>query len=49
VRRGKNNLHVTDWISVDGDQAGLQLFIPIDDTSSTRPGGQLNDLRALCV
>lgn len=46
VRQGKNRLQVTDWIPSRGDQAGLQLFILIDDTSNTSLGGQLDDLRA---
>src|SRR5271167_1373288 len=32
VRQGKNNLQVTGWIPARGDQAGLQLFVLIDDT-----------------
>jgi hypothetical protein len=46
VRQGKNNLQVTGWIPARGDQAGLQLFILIDDTCDTTLGGQLDDLRA---
>ena len=46
VRQGKNNLQVTGWIPAKGDQAGLQLFILIDDTCNTSLGGQLDDLRA---
>jgi hypothetical protein len=45
VRQGKNRLQVTDWIAARGDQAGLQLFILIDDTSDTSLGSQLGDLR----
>jgi hypothetical protein len=46
VRQGKNNLQVTDWIPARGDQAGLQLFILIDDTCDTSLGSQLDDLRS---
>lgn len=46
VQQGKNNLQVTDWIPAKGDQAGMQLFILIDETCDTSLGGQLDDLRA---
>ena len=46
VQQGKNRLQVTDWIPERGDQAGLQLFILIDDTSNTSIGGPFDDLRA---
>lgn len=45
VRQGKNSLQVTDWIPARDNQAGLQLFILIDDTSDTSLGSQLGDLR----
>ncbi len=45
VRQGNNRLRVTDWIPSRGEQAGLQLFILIDDTSETSLGSQLNDIR----
>lgn len=45
VRQGKNSLQVTDWIPAREEQAGLQLFILIDDTSDTSLGSQLGDLR----
>lgn len=45
VRQGKNNLQVTDGIPARDDRAGLQLFILIDDTSSTTLGSHLGDLR----
>ncbi len=45
VRQGKNRLQVTDWIPARNEQAGLQLFILIDDTSDTSLGSQLGDLR----
>jgi hypothetical protein len=36
---------VTDWIPAREEQAGLQLFILVDDTSDTSLGMQLGDLR----
>ncbi len=45
VRQGKNQLQITDWIPARNEQAGLQLFILIDDTSDTTLGSQLGDLR----
>jgi hypothetical protein len=45
VRQGKNNLPVVAWIPSRGEQAGLQLFILIDDTSNTSLGSQLSDVR----
>lgn len=45
VRQGKTDLPVTAWIPSRGEQAALQLFILIDDTSDTSLGLQLNDLR----
>lgn len=45
VRQGRNRLQVTDWIPARGDQAGLQLFILIDDTSDTGVGSHLDEVR----
>jgi len=45
VQQRKDNLPVTHWIPSRGEQAGLQLFILIDDTSDTSLGLQLEDLR----
>jgi len=36
---------VTDWIPAQGDRAALELFILIDDESSTSLGSQLEDIR----
>jgi hypothetical protein len=46
VKQGKERLPVTEWVTVRGDRAGLDLFILIDDASSTSLGSHLNDLRA---
>src|SRR6266567_6763309 len=46
VYQGKDRLQVTDWTPLTGDRAGLQLFILIDDSSSTSLGSQLDDIRA---
>lgn len=46
VKQGKNRLRVTDWTAARGDQAGLDLFILIDDSSDTSLGSQLGDLSA---
>jgi hypothetical protein len=45
VKNGKNRLPVTEWVAAKGDHAGLELFILIDDTSTTSLGVQLEDLR----
>ena len=36
---------VTEWTPLQGGRAGLQLFLLIDDSSSTELGSQLEDLR----
>ena len=46
VGQNKNGLKVTEWIPSRGEQAGLQLFILIDETSDTTLGVQLDDIRA---
>ncbi len=45
VKQGKERLKVTGWTPAQGDQAGLDLFILIDDASDTSLGSQLDDLR----
>jgi len=45
VKRGKDRLTVTNWIPATGDNAGLDLFILIDDACDTSLGSQLDDLR----
>jgi hypothetical protein len=45
VYQGKDRVHVTDWIPLQGDHAGVELFMLLDDASSTSLGSQLEDLR----
>lgn len=46
VRQGKDRLKVTGWTPAREGQAGLDLFMLIDDTSDPSLGSQLDDLRA---
>ena len=45
VYQGHDRAKVTDWIPLQGERAGLQLFILIDDAASTSLGSQLEDVR----
>jgi len=45
VFEGHDRDTVTDWIPFKGDRAGLELFILIDDDSSTNLGSQIEDIR----
>src|SRR5580658_6480311 len=45
VKQGKQRLQVTEWIPAQGDHAGLDLFILIDDATSPRLGTNLDELR----
>jgi hypothetical protein len=45
VKQGKQRLQVTELIPAQGDHAGLDLFILIDDASSHRLGSNLDELR----
>ena len=45
VKLGKEPLQVTEWAPAQGDRAGLDLFILIDDASDTSLGMHLDDLR----
>jgi hypothetical protein len=45
VKRGKERLRVTDWAAAQGDRAGMDLFILVDDASDSRLGSQLDDLQ----
>ena len=45
VYEGHDRDTVTEWTPAQGDQAALELFILIDDESSTSLGSQLEDLR----
>jgi len=45
VFHGQERLPVTEWTTLKGEQAGLELFILIDDASALSLGSQLADLR----
>lgn len=45
VFQGHDRDKVTDWVPLQGDQAALELFILLDDSSNTSLGSQLEDLR----
>jgi len=45
VYEGKTRDKVTEWIPAQGDRAGLELFILIDDASGSSLGTQLDDIR----
>ena len=45
VYEGHDRDQVVDWIPLQGDHAGLQLFILIDDESGASLGSQLDDIR----
>ncbi len=45
VYQGRDRAGVTDWIPLQGEHAGLQLFILIDDAANTSLGSQLEDIR----
>jgi hypothetical protein len=45
VMEGHDRDSVTEWIPATGDRGALELFILIDDQSSTTLGSQLEDLR----
>ena len=46
VKAGKDVLQVTEWAAAQGNRAGLELFILIDDASTSSLGLQLEDLRS---
>jgi hypothetical protein len=46
VKQGKNRLNVTEWVPAQGDRAGLELFILIDDRAESRLSLQYDDLRS---
>jgi hypothetical protein len=43
--QGRDRAKVTDWSPLQGERAGLQLFILIDDAANTSLGSQLEDIR----
>lgn len=49
VFEGKTRDAVREWIPAQGDRGGLELFILIDDASSSSLGTQLDDIRKFIV
>jgi len=49
VYEGKNRDQVTEWIPAQGDHAGLEFFVLIDDGSSTALGTQLTEIKKFIV
>jgi hypothetical protein len=45
VTQGKQRLNVTEWVPAQGDYAGLELFILIDDSSNPGLGIHLDELK----
>lgn len=45
VNRSNQPLQVLDWVAAEGDRAGLELFVVIDDAGTTSLGIHLDDLR----
>jgi hypothetical protein len=45
VKKGKDRLNVAELVPAKGDRAGMELFILIDDASTSTLGVHLNDLR----
>ncbi len=45
VYEGKDRDSVTEWIPAQGDRAALELFVLLDDGSSSSLGTQLDDIR----
>ena len=45
VYEGKDRDRVTGWLPLQGDHAGLEFFILLDDSASVSLGSQLEDLR----
>jgi len=45
VYQGRDRDKVTDWLPLQGEHAGLELFILLDDSSNVSLGSQLEDIR----
>jgi hypothetical protein len=45
VYQGRDRDKVTDWLPLQGDHSGLELFILLDDSSNASLGSQLEDIR----
>ena len=46
VYQGRDRVPVKDWVPLQGDHAGIELFILLDDAANTSLGSQLDELRA---
>ncbi len=46
VKRGNDRLPVSEWVPAQGERAGLELFVLIDEAADGRLGLQFDDLRA---
>jgi hypothetical protein len=49
VFQGKDRDPVTGWVPLQGDRAGLELFLLVDDAINTGLGAQLEDLRGFIM
>src|SRR5271168_1100956 len=49
VYEGKEKKDVSGWTPAQGEKAGLQLAIVIDDASSTELGSQLRDIKSFIM
>ena len=47
VKRGNDRLPVSEWVPAQGERAGLELFVLIDEAADGRLGLQFDTLRAL--
>jgi hypothetical protein len=45
VYQGRDRVKTVDWLPLQGDHAGLELFLLLDDASGTNLGSQLEDIR----
>jgi len=45
VYQGKDRYQVTDWVPLQGNQAGLELFILIEEASGSSVASQFDDVR----
>src|SRR5580692_8274252 len=45
VYQGRDRDKVTNWLPLQGDHAGLELFIMLDDSANVSLGSQLEDIR----
>lgn len=45
VYQGRDRVKTTDWVALQGDRAGLELFLLLDDAAGISLGSQIEDLR----